>query len=386
MRHLQVVLRDYVDRGKGASLSDVEGARRAMDDAITAYLQLPNDERERQLWADILHAKDALNSAVDRCLMRPEGSGASTADLMRDVSTAADALSGAITRDIELNASRAHGSALGIEQTYARARALASVMALLCVAITVLGAVGLRRGFREHTELARKHRMVVEERASELEAFAGRVAHDILSPLGVVNMAMRAASTATNEATRAQMADRGSAAIKRIDRLVNGLLAFAVAGAKPDPDARADVALVVEEVSPELRAAAAEAKVDLTMHVDVQSAVACNPGVLASVISNLAQNAIKYVASSEVRVVEVRAMQRRDVVRIEVADTGPGLPPGLEAHVFEPYVRGKNEKARGIGLGLATVKRIADAHGGAVGVVSRPGSGCTFWVELPAAA
>jgi signal transduction histidine kinase len=71
-------------------------------------------------------------------------------------------------------------------------------------------------------------------------------------------------------------------------------------------------------------------------------------------------------------------------VRIEVEDTGPGLAPGFEERAFEPYVQATHrKKTSGIGLGLATVKRMTQAHAGRVGVVSRPGVGCTFWVELP---
>lgn len=71
-------------------------------------------------------------------------------------------------------------------------------------------------------------------------------------------------------------------------------------------------------------------------------------------------------------------------VRFEVEDTGPGLPPGLEPLVFEPYVRGHKTGA-GIGLGLATVRRITEAHGGEVGVFANKERGCTFWFELPCA-
>jgi signal transduction histidine kinase len=68
--------------------------------------------------------------------------------------------------------------------------------------------------------------------------------------------------------------------------------------------------------------------------------------------------------------------------RLSVRDTGPGLPPGMEGAVFDPYVRASN-KIPGLGLGLATVKRLVDAHGGRVGVAPARPSGSLFWVELP---
>jgi len=71
-------------------------------------------------------------------------------------------------------------------------------------------------------------------------------------------------------------------------------------------------------------------------------------------------------------------------VRVEVEDTGPGLPPGIEHSIFEPYVRAPGVTQPGLGLGLATVKRFADSHGGAVGVL-RAEAGTVFWFELPRA-
>ncbi|HSN27879.1 MAG TPA: HAMP domain-containing sensor histidine kinase, partial [Kofleriaceae bacterium] len=70
--------------------------------------------------------------------------------------------------------------------------------------------------------------------------------------------------------------------------------------------------------------------------------------------------------------------------RIEVQDTGPGIPPGEDPRIFEPYVQ-LDRTGGSIGLGLATVQRLARAHGGNVGVISPPGRGALFWVELPAA-
>jgi signal transduction histidine kinase len=73
-------------------------------------------------------------------------------------------------------------------------------------------------------------------------------------------------------------------------------------------------------------------------------------------------------------------------VRFEVDDTGPGIPVEEQAAVFEPYVRGKGAHVAGLGLGLATVRRLVEANGGRVGVASQPGRGARFWFTLPAAA
>jgi signal transduction histidine kinase len=85
-----------------------------------------------------------------------------------------------------------------------------------------------------------------------------------------------------------------------------------------------------------------------------------------------------------VRRVDVRVSKRYERVHIEVEDTGPGLPPGSHDTVFDPYVRYGRSTTDGTGLGLATVKRLVDAHGGHIEVSSRPG--CTrFRFDLPRA-
>jgi signal transduction histidine kinase len=110
--------------------------------------------------------------------------------------------------------------------------------------------------------------------------------------------------------------------------------------------------------------------------------VACPSGVLMSLVSNLVRNAIKYMGVARERRVVVRVEETAGDVRIQVADTGPGLPPEAVYKVFEPYVRADTTGQPG--LGLATVNRFAGAYAGRVGVRSTSG-GCTFWFELPAA-
>ena len=371
MRHLDALLQQAL--GDETLVPQVEAARKRMDDAIADYLILPVDPAEQQLWGDILHSRDALNVAVERAVSKIEQHDASEArDFAHKADAAADDLGAAVTRDITLHASRSHTLALEIARIHDQSRLAAVALALLCVGIATAGAIGLRRVMRRHGELMDRHRELVEARASELEQFAGRIAHDILSPLGVVGLAFQIGDQ-----------QRGRAAIKRIDRLVKGLLAFAVAGAKPDEGSTADVAATLADLAPELRTEARAIGAELEVSVDATSLVACNPGVLTSVVSNLARNAIKYIGDGPTKRIDIRVAEARDSIRLEVHDTGPGLALDLEPRVFEPYVRGVRSTKDGIGLGLATVKRVVVAHGGRVGVKSVLGAGCTFWVELP---
>jgi signal transduction histidine kinase len=79
-------------------------------------------------------------------------------------------------------------------------------------------------------------------------------------------------------------------------------------------------------------------------------------------------------------------VEARKLVRFEVEDSGPGVSLAAQALIFEPYVRLPHSREPGVGLGLATVKRLVEAHGGSVGVRSSARGGALFWFELPRAA
>jgi two-component system phosphate regulon sensor histidine kinase PhoR len=99
-------------------------------------------------------------------------------------------------------------------------------------------------------------------------------------------------------------------------------------------------------------------------------------------LENLLENAIKYSPPRTTVALEVR--DRGQEVLFAVKDQGPGIAPQDLPHLFEIYYRGADaEKERGFGVGLATVKRIIDAHGGRIWVESRPGQGSVFYFTLP---
>jgi signal transduction histidine kinase len=143
---------------------------------------------------------------------------------------------------------------------------------------------------------------------------------------------------------------------------------------------------VVEGVVEELRAPASERGIIINVTPPVAPvSVRCANGVLSSLLSNLLRNAIKHMGNSPRRQVDLRIEPRYERVRFEVQDTGPGLPPELTTHAFDPYVRGAGSSEPGLGLGLATVRRLVEGHDGRYGVTSKPGEGALFWFELPAA-
>ncbi len=231
----------------------------------------------------------------------------------------------------------------------------------------------------------RGYARATEARATELEQFAFRVAHDVIAPLAGTKLVLGfTQKQPVNEDTQ-RMLRLGVAGLDRTQRIVDGLLAFALAGAQPEPDDRADVSVVISDVVEAMAPEASSAGIALQACHHVRCAVACKDGVLTAMLSNLIQNAMKYMGDAKTRVVHVEAREDKDCIVIQVADSGPGLGPERDT-VFNPYIRGSGAKSKpGIGLGLATVRRMATAHHGNVGYRHRQGGGSVFWFSLPKA-
>jgi signal transduction histidine kinase len=108
------------------------------------------------------------------------------------------------------------------------------------------------------------------------------------------------------------------------------------------------------------------------------------PAKLAQLLDNLVSNAIKFTPRDGH--VSVRLTAHPDLIRIEVSDTGIGIPDRERERLFERFFRAQaalERQIQGSGLGLYISKAIVDAHDGRIGVDSIPGEGTTFIVELP---
>jgi two-component system, OmpR family, sensor histidine kinase KdpD len=104
--------------------------------------------------------------------------------------------------------------------------------------------------------------------------------------------------------------------------------------------------------------------------------------LMLQVFINLLENAAKYTPAEGA--IEIHARAEADAVLVEVADRGPGLPPGSEARLFEKFFRAPPEGAPGgTGLGLAICRGIVRAHGGTIVAENRPGGGARFLIRLP---
>src|SRR5438094_582862 len=131
----------------------------------------------------------------------------------------------------------------------------------------------------------------------------------------------------------------------------------------------------------QLRLRQIEVTVDLGSEEPV---VVGNPIQLEQVFINLLTNARDALADSPRKAIRISGSVTSAAVEVAFADTGHGIPSGLERRIFDPFFTTK-EVGRGTGLGLSITYGIVKEHGGTISVVSRPGEGATFLIQLPLA-
>jgi signal transduction histidine kinase len=359
----------------------VEHALTALDAEAGAYGALPSWPGEAERWKRATSSLDRARVDVHAVLgALDEGDMARAHSLLSlNAQPSLSEFDGLVAELIALNATKGAREADQIEQARRRVSRIAFALDVACVVVSAAAAAMAVRAVR-------RSRKLIEERATELEAFASRIAHDVRGPLMPAVMALNVGMKAlAPEDHRLVFLERVLRSLRVVADVVEGLFAFARAGARPEMTERASLRAAFNGVIAEVTSVAESSEAEVFVSRFVDRDVACAPGVLASLMSNLVRNSLKYMDGCPLKRVEIHAKEENDHVRVEVHDTGPGLAPGSEAVVFDPYVRGARTREAGLGLGLATVKRLAEAHGGRVGVHSIAGRGCTFWFELPIA-
>ncbi|MFE9427390.1 SpoIIE family protein phosphatase [Kitasatospora sp. NPDC006697] len=239
-------------------------------------------------------------------------------------------------------------------------------------------------------ELERRRARELAELDRAKTAFFYNISHEFRTPLtlivGPVEELRRQLADA-DEAVRADLETVHRNGL-RLGRLVNSLLDFSQieAGrmrARLEP---ADLAAVTADLAAAFRSAVERAGLELEVDCPpLPAPVLIDRGLWEKVVFNLLGNALKYTFDGAIRV-RVQAAGGR--ARVEVEDTGVGIPAAELPHLFERFHRVENTRARsheGSGIGLALVKEVVELHGGTIAAASEPGRGSRFTVSLPLA-
>lgn len=214
-----------------------------------------------------------------------------------------------------------------------------------------------------------------QERAARLSTFGqlvGSIGHELRNPLGVMETSLYILQSRLGEDARA------AKHLQRIGeqlQIANAIITSLLDMIRDRPLVREPLAL--EEVVRAAAGSIAHPGVELFLEGLEGAQVRGDAAQLRQVFVNLIENAV-FAASPEGKVWVRR--EPGEVLTVSVEDSGKGLDASVRARLFEPLV---TTKAKGIGLGLALVKRMVERHGGAIRYAPREGHGARFVIELP---
>jgi C4-dicarboxylate-specific signal transduction histidine kinase len=242
---------------------------------------------------------------------------------------------------------------------------------------------------RREQELRDKQEQLVQAgKLATLGELTTGVAHELNNPLNNIGLFMGNAVDlvqlgATDKGQIVRELDQAMQQVGKATEIISHLRTFGRAA----PASREPVSLrqVIERalslMQEQLRLREIEVTVDLGPEEPV---VVGNPIQLEQVFINLLTNARDAVANSSRKAIRISGSVTSRAVEVVFADTGAGIPLGLERRIFDPFFTTK-EVGKGTGLGLSITYGIIKEHGGTISVVSPPGNGATFLIHLPLA-
>ncbi len=256
--------------------------------------------------------------------------------------------------------------------------------AVTAAAVLGLGILGMSVIFyTQHRHLREVKALEAEmergERLATVGNMAAAVAHELRNPLNAVSMGIQRLRVEFEPAPREEylrMVDLIQGEVRRLNTIVEEFLSLA----RPMPLKREPiiVAALLEEVLGLVESEARGAGIAVVREIPSSLPVLhADRDRLKQVLLNLVLNAIQAMPSGGTLEIAAAA---GGMLTVTVADTGSGIAPELLPKVFEPYV---TTKTKGLGLGLAIVRRIIEAHGGSIEAVSEPGRRTSFRFALP---
>ncbi len=238
---------------------------------------------------------------------------------------------------------------------------------------------------RRHAEERLRDSIEQAERANRAKSrFLAAASHDLRQPLQALGLFLHVLGGRIQKAENKEIMERIDQSLEAMGGLLNALLDVSKleAGMVVAEMAEVPVGALLEHIATEFREQAERKGLGFRV-VPTGVAIDSDPTLTENMVRNLVSNAVRYTREGRVL---VGCRRRGDRVRIEVHDTGPGIPADRLDDIFEEFVQLENparDRSRGLGLGLAIVSRTARLLGHTVHVTSTPGKGSVFAIEAP---
>lgn len=230
----------------------------------------------------------------------------------------------------------------------------------------------------------RERTQALEKTVVEMEAFSYSLSHDMRAPLRAIQSFSEIVLTEYG----AKLGDEGTdllkraiTAAKRMDKLIMDLLAFTRVSRMPINLEPVDVEKLIARIIEE-RAELQPPRAEITIEKPLLP-VRGNEASLTQCLTNLLDNAVKFVAPGALPRVKIRSERANGHVVLWIEDNGIGIDDEAKQKLFQMFQRFHGNAYSGTGLGLAIVRKAVERMGGEVGVESEPGKGSRFWLRLP---
>jgi two-component system, OmpR family, sensor histidine kinase SenX3 len=218
--------------------------------------------------------------------------------------------------------------------------------------------------------------------------FVANVSHELKTPVGAMALLAEALlASADDSETVRRFAEKVLIEANRLGDMVAELIELSrLQGAEPLPNVTdVEVDSIVSEAIARHKVGADNASIEVRTDAPTGLRVLGDQTLLVTALANLVSNAIAYSPGGSL--VTISRRRRGDNIEIAVTDRGIGIALEDQERVFERFFRGDKARSRatgGSGLGLAIVKHVAANHNGSIGVWSKPGTGSTFTLSIPA--
>lgn len=222
--------------------------------------------------------------------------------------------------------------------------------------------------------------------------FLSNATHELKTPIGAIILLSEAVQDAADDPDAVgRFADKIEREAGRLSNLVQQIITLSKLHGQPDATGAEGVRVdaVVDEALARCREVAEGRRISLSSAGDRDLWLLGDVEQVTTALTNLVHNAVSYSNPGARVVVTSRAVAEDtgDWVELAVSDNGIGIAPADQERVFERFYRvdyARSRETGGTGLGLSIVREIAEGHGGSVSLWSRPGSGSTFTLRLPA--